>query len=90
MSRQVDPNYFATLEDLMAAASVSERTIRNWLERGLVPTPVKVSLGYPNGVFNRYPAYACEQVRFHRRDARRGALTRRDPGPRRRPGLVGR
>jgi DNA-binding transcriptional MerR regulator len=62
--RQVDPNYFATLEDLMAAAGASERTIRNWLERGLVPMPVKVSLGYPNGVFNRYPAYACEQVRF--------------------------
>ena len=62
--REVDPNYFATMEDLMAAASVSERTIRNWLERGLVPMPIKVSLGYPNGVFNRFPAYACEQVRF--------------------------
>jgi hypothetical protein len=34
------------------------------MERGLVPKPIKVSLGYPNGVFNRFPAYACEQVRF--------------------------
>ena len=48
----------------MAAAGASERTIRNWMDRGLVPTPTKVSLGYPNGVFNRFPAYACEQVRF--------------------------
>lgn len=48
----------------MDAAGASERTIRNWMQRGLVPMPTKVSLGYPNGVFNRFPAYACEQVRF--------------------------
>ncbi len=62
--RQVDPGYFATMEDVMAAAGASYRTIRNWMDRGLVPMPVKVSLGYPSGVFNRFPAYACEQVRF--------------------------
>lgn len=62
--REVDSNYFATIEDLMAAASMSERTIRNWLARGLLPMPKKISLGYPKGVFNRFPAYACEQVRF--------------------------
>lgn len=48
----------------MAAAGASERTIRNWMQRGLVPMPTKVSLGDPNGVFNRFPAHACEQVRF--------------------------
>ncbi len=52
------------MDDVMAAAGASERTIRNWMQRGLVPMPTKVSLGYPNGVFNRFPAYACEQVRF--------------------------
>jgi DNA-binding transcriptional MerR regulator len=59
----MDPG-FASMEDVMAAAGASARTIRNWMDRGLVPTPTKVSLGYPNGVFNRFPAYACEQVRF--------------------------
>lgn len=62
-SRDVDPG-FATMDDLIAAAGASDKTIRNWMKRGLLPTPVKVSLGYPSGVFNRFPAYACEQVRF--------------------------
>jgi DNA-binding transcriptional MerR regulator len=61
--RQIDPG-FATMEDVMEAAGVSYKTIQNWMKRGLVPTPLKVSLGYPSGVFNRFPAFACEQVRF--------------------------
>ena len=61
--REVDPA-FATMDDVIAAAGVSYRTIQKWIKRGLLPTPVKVALGYPQGVFNRFPAFACEQVRF--------------------------
>ena len=40
--RQVDPT-FATMEEVMAAAGASYRTIQNWMKRGLVPTPRAVA-----------------------------------------------
>jgi len=61
--RQVDPG-FATMDDVMEAAGMSYGTISTWIRRGLLPAPVKIALGYPSGVFNRFPASACEQARF--------------------------
>lgn len=61
--RIVDPA-FCTTQDVMEAAGVSTLTVRNWVERGLLPKPTKVSLGYPLGVFNRFPAWAIMRARF--------------------------
>lgn len=61
--RKIDPAY-CTTEDIMETAGITRRTVGKWLERGLLPQPVKVSLGYPGGVFNRFPAWVLMQVRF--------------------------
>jgi len=61
--RKLDPS-FATMADIMEAAGVTRRTVRVWIARGLLTTPIKVSHGYPTGVFNRFPAHTLEQARF--------------------------
>ena len=43
---------------------MTRRTIRVWIERGLLSPPVKVSQGYPGGVFGRFPAHVLDQARF--------------------------
>lgn len=48
----------------MAAAGVARRTVQVWVEIGFLPGPLKVSLGMPGGVFNRFPAWAVERARF--------------------------
>lgn len=55
---------FASTDDLMAAAGCARRTITVWMEMGLLPRPTKVSQGSPGGVFNRFPAWTIERVRF--------------------------
>jgi hypothetical protein len=76
--RELDP-YFATMEDIMEAAGVTRRTIRVWIERGLLTKPIKVSLGYPSGVFNRFPAHVLEQVRFVAAMREQGCRSTRSP-----------
>lgn len=61
--RKLDPS-FATMADIMEAAGMTRRTIRVWIEKGCITKPIKVSHGYPDGIFNRFPAHALEQVRF--------------------------
>ena len=48
----------------MEAAGVTRRTVTAWIDAGLLPKPVKISLGSPGGVFNRFPMIALEHVRF--------------------------
>lgn len=48
----------------MAAAGISRRTLTDWINTGLLPRPVKVSQGFPRGVFNRFDASAVTQARF--------------------------
>ena len=61
--RRLDP-LFATMADIMEAAGMTRRTIRVWVERGLLTKPVSVSQGYPGGMFNRFPAHVLDQARF--------------------------
>ena len=61
--RKLDPS-FATMADIMEAAGMTRRTIRVWIEKGCITKPIKVSHGYPDGIFNRFPAHVLEQVRF--------------------------
>ena len=63
---------FATMADIMEAAGMTRRTIRVWIERGVLTKPVTISQGYPAGMFNRFPAHVLEQVRF--------AVTMREQG----------
>jgi DNA-binding transcriptional MerR regulator len=63
ITRNLDPA-FATTEDIMAAAGIARRTVQVWVEIGLLPPPLKVSLGMPGGVFNRFPVAAVERARF--------------------------
>ena len=44
---------FATMADIMEAAGMTRRTIREWVERGPLTKPVNVSQGYPGGLCNR-------------------------------------
>jgi hypothetical protein len=66
---------FASMEDVMAAAGASDRTIRNWMERGLLPTPVKVSLGYPKRRVQPLPGARVRAGPLHRRHARAEGLS---------------
>lgn len=61
--RKLDPS-FATTTDIMEAAGVTRRTVTAWIDAGLLPKPIKISLGSPGGVFNRFPMIALEQARF--------------------------
>jgi len=61
--RNLDPA-FASTDDIMAAAGVARRTVQVWVESGFLPPPLKVSLGMPGGVFNRFPVWAVERARF--------------------------
>ena len=61
--RKLDPE-FATMADIMEAAGLTRRAIRVWIARGLLTKPIKISHGYPSGVFNRFPAAAVERARF--------------------------
>ena len=61
--RRLDP-LFATMADIMEAAGMTRRTIRVWIAKGCITKPIKVSHGYPDGIFNRFPAHVLEQVRF--------------------------
>jgi len=63
MTRKLDPAY-ATAEDICAAAGIARRTLTDWINVGLVPKPVKVSQGFPRGVFNRFNASDIMQARF--------------------------
>lgn len=49
---------------MAAAGDCSRRTITVWIGLGLLPTPTRVSLGSPGGMFNRFPAWAIERARF--------------------------
>ena len=55
---------FATMADIMEAAGMTRRTIRVWIERGVLTKPVTISQGYPAGMFNRFPAHVLDQARF--------------------------
>ena len=48
----------------MTAASITRSTVKTWQDMGLLPVPLKVSLGLGGGVFNRYPAWAVDRARF--------------------------
>jgi len=61
--RNLDPA-FVTTDDVMAAAGIARRTVQVWVELGLLPQPLKVSLGMPGGVFNRFPAWVIERAKF--------------------------
>ena len=61
--RRLDPS-FATMADIMETAGLTRRAIRVWIAKGCLSQPTKVSHGYPDGVFNRFPAYVLDQVRF--------------------------
>jgi DNA-binding transcriptional MerR regulator len=63
LPRQLDPA-FASTDDIMAAASITRSTVKTWENMGLLPAPLKISLGMGGGVFNRYPAWAVERARF--------------------------
>ena len=63
LPRQLDPA-FASTDDIMAAASITRSTVKTWEHMGLLPAPLKISLGMGGGVFNRYPAWAVERARF--------------------------
>ena len=63
LPRQLDPA-FASTDDIMAAASITRSTVKTWEHMGLLPVPLKISLGMGGGVFNRYPAWAVERARF--------------------------
>ncbi|PCC70347.1 DNA-binding transcriptional regulator, MerR family [Nannocystis exedens] len=61
--RRLDPS-FATTTDIMEAAGITRRTVTAWINAGLLPRPIKISLGSPGGVFNRFPMSALGQARF--------------------------
>lgn len=61
--KNIDPE-FCTTQDIVEAAGVTTLTVRSWVERGLLPKPAKVSLGYPLGAFLRFPAWALMRARF--------------------------
>jgi DNA-binding transcriptional MerR regulator len=61
--RRLDPS-FATTTDIMEAAGVTRRTVTAWIDAGLLPKPIRISLGRPGGVFNRFPMIALEHARF--------------------------
>lgn len=63
LPRKLDPA-FATTDDIMVAASITRSTVKVWAELGLLPPPLKMSLGMAGGVFNRYPAWAVDRARF--------------------------
>ena len=63
ITRSLDPAFVST-DDIMAAAGIARRTVSVWVEMGFLPPPLKVSLGQPGGVFNRFPAHAAERARF--------------------------
>lgn len=63
LPRKLDPA-FATTDDIMAAASITRSTVKVWSDLGLLPPPIKMSLGMAGGVFNRYPAWAVDRARF--------------------------
>jgi DNA-binding transcriptional MerR regulator len=63
LPRNIDPA-FATTEDIMKAAGIARQTVHVWISQGLLPTPTRVSLGSPGGVFNRFPAWAVDRARF--------------------------
>lgn len=63
LPRKLDPA-FATTDDIMAAANITRSTVKVWSELGLLPPPLKMSLGMAGGVFNRYPAWAVDRARF--------------------------
>lgn len=63
LPRKLDPA-FATTDDIMAAAGITRSTVKVWSELGLLPPPIKMSLGMAGGVFNRYPAWAVDRARF--------------------------
>lgn len=63
ITRSLDPAFVST-DDIMAAAGIARRTVSVWVEMGFLPAPLKVSLGQPGGVFNRFPAHAAERARF--------------------------
>lgn len=53
-----------TIHDILESVPVSDRTIRNWIAKGLVPRPVKKSLGYRRGVIGIYPQGSIEAARI--------------------------
>ncbi len=63
LPRKLDPA-FATTDEIMVAASITRSTVKVWAELGLLPPPLKMSLGMAGGVFNRYPAWAVDRARF--------------------------
>jgi len=52
--RRLDP-MFATMADIMEAAGMTRRTIRVWIERGLLTQPVTISQGYPKALVGPLP-----------------------------------
>ncbi len=53
---------FATTEEMVAITDVERQTLRQWINRGLLPAAKIVSDG--NGVKSRWPRVALEQARF--------------------------
>jgi DNA-binding transcriptional MerR regulator len=60
---RLDPT-FATMADIMEAAGMTRRTIRVWIERGLLTKPSMSRRATRAGVFNRFPAHVLDQARF--------------------------
>lgn len=52
------------MEDIQAEVPISSRTVRNWIQLGLMPRPERVSEGYRSGVRGMYPDSAISTARL--------------------------
>lgn len=53
---------YVTMEELLELVPVSSRTIRNWISKGLIDPPIKISDGYKSGVHGLYKADTIEKA----------------------------
>jgi DNA-binding transcriptional MerR regulator len=60
---------FVTIDDILEVAPVSPRTVRYWVQKGLLPRPLRHSGGYKQGVLGLYPpeALSAAQIAFQAR-----------------------
>ena len=62
-----------TIQDILSEVPVTDRTIRHWVNKGLLPTPVKKGLGRARGTVAYYPVGAIEKAKIIYNVRRAGA-----------------
>lgn len=52
-----------TIQDILEEVPVTDRTIRYWINKGLLPSPVKIGLGRAKGTIAIYPPETLQRAK---------------------------